>query len=104
MAELQRKAQNRKEQLTTADLAGRAETERAPDRENQEWSGRPTLVRKENERADAGKAMPGEMASTPLFSEDEITELRERWSTVQSVFVDEPRNAVEGADKLVATV
>jgi len=30
--------------------------------------------------------------------------LRGRWSNVQASFVDEPRRAVEEADKLVATV
>jgi hypothetical protein len=43
-------------------------------------------------------------ASTPLFSESDIGDLRNRWSTVQTGFVDEPRRAVEDADNLVATV
>jgi len=30
-------------------------------------------------------------------------ELRERWMTIQSNFVDEPRKAVEDADQLVAS-
>lgn len=112
MAELQRKPQNRKDELTTADLAGRVETKpvetksqaRSPIAEEQDWAGGPTLVRKENERADAGMAASREMVSTPLFSESEVTDLRQRWSDVQSAFVDEPRKAVEGADKLVANV
>ena len=118
MAELQRKTQNRQnknDQLTTADLANRgeekpgAETE-TMETETPEKSGGPTLVRKENQRADAGvrdrasSAPPSEMAFAPLFSEAEITELRTRWSDVQSAFVDEPRKAVEGADQLVAAV
>jgi hypothetical protein len=44
------------------------------------------------------------MAPTPLFSENDVNDLRGRWSNVQTGFVDEPRRAVEEADKLVAAV
>lgn len=112
MAELKRKPQMNQDELTTADLAGRAETtpnERALDAESPEWAGRPTLVKREEDadaqdRNESSQVAPREMASTPLFSEGEVTELRGRWSDVQSGFVDEPRKAVEEADKLVATV
>src|SRR5689334_8238292 len=40
----------------------------------------------------------------PLFAEAEASQLRERWTEVQSAFVDEPRAAVERADSLVAEV
>ncbi|HZS29246.1 MAG TPA: hypothetical protein VFB76_18620 [Candidatus Angelobacter sp.] len=143
MAELKRK----KDQLTTADLAGRAETPNQPVTDvpsNEEWGG-PELVRPENreqklddqihedpihedklatnvegkldakrkgglaeartqqraERAEAGTPPQNTQA---LFAESEVTELRGRWTNVQSAFVDEPRQAVEEADKLVATV
>ena len=43
-------------------------------------------------------------APTPLFAETDVNDLRARWSNVQAGFVDEPRHAVENADKLVATV
>ena len=39
-----------------------------------------------------------------LFSELEMGEFRSLWSTIQTGFVDEPRQTVEGADKLVAAV
>ncbi|MGE5114182.1 MAG: hypothetical protein ACM3JB_25250, partial [Acidobacteriaceae bacterium] len=42
--------------------------------------------------------------SAPLFSDSDVTDLRGRWSNVQTGFVDEPRRAVEEADKLVAAV
>jgi hypothetical protein len=42
--------------------------------------------------------------SEPLFDETRTGELRARWDAVQTSFVDEPRNAVEGADALVAEV
>ncbi len=42
-------------------------------------------------------------ADTPLFPNNELEELRNRWSSVQTAFVDEPRRAVEQADSLVAS-
>ena len=40
--------------------------------------------------------------ATPLFPSNELDDLRNRWSSVQTAFVDEPRSAVEQADGLVA--
>ncbi len=40
----------------------------------------------------------------PLFTDAEMEEFRAQWSTLQTGFVDEPRRAVEDADKLVASV
>jgi hypothetical protein len=40
----------------------------------------------------------------PLFSESEMEDFRSQWSSLQTGFVDEPRRAVEDADKLVASV
>jgi hypothetical protein len=39
-----------------------------------------------------------------LFDQEELRDLRTRWDQVQTSFVDEPRDAVEQADTLVATV
>jgi hypothetical protein len=41
--------------------------------------------------------------TAPLFPNNELEELRNRWSGVQTAFVDEPRRAVEQADGLVAS-
>jgi hypothetical protein len=41
--------------------------------------------------------------TAPLFPANELEELRNRWSGVQTAFVDEPRRAVEQADALVAS-
>jgi hypothetical protein len=41
--------------------------------------------------------------ATPLFPNNELEDLRNRWSGVQTAFVDEPRSAVERADGLVAS-
>lgn len=40
--------------------------------------------------------------ATPLLAENEVSDFRERWTQIQSGFVDEPRKAVEEADGLVA--
>ena len=37
-----------------------------------------------------------------LFGADELTSFRGRWDEIQAGFVDEPRDAVEKADALVA--
>ena len=39
-----------------------------------------------------------------LFADDELSAFRSRWDEIQSGFVDEPRQAVEQADALVADV
>jgi len=39
-----------------------------------------------------------------LFDPDELRDFRGRWDQVQTSFVDEPRQAVEQADTLVATM
>jgi hypothetical protein len=57
------------------------------------------------ERARAEAAEPTrEPDTTPLFDDAATGELRDRWTDVQSAFVDEPRTAVEQADALVADV
>jgi hypothetical protein len=39
-----------------------------------------------------------------LFAEHDASNLRKRWSDIQTAFVDEPRRSVEQADSLVAEV
>lgn len=92
------------ERLTTADIAN---------------SARPTQI--SNATTDAGRdsnfpdlrketiVLPAETGAAasadghaPLFPENELTDLRSRWDKAQSLFVDEPRKAVEDADALVA--
>jgi len=111
MAELKRKD----EQLTTADLAGRTDPQNRLAHEADEAvdPDRPKPVRSEvadiraqgNIAAENAAPRPREAnISTPLFSESDIGDLRSGWSNVQAGFVDEPRRAVEEADKLVAAV
>ena len=54
--------------------------------------------------ADAPAARPvtDHDQSTPLFARNESDDFRHRWSEIQTGFVDEPRQAVERADALVA--
>jgi hypothetical protein len=40
----------------------------------------------------------------PLIEREELDGLRERWESIQTTFVDEPRGSVERADALVAEV
>jgi len=56
-----------------------------------------------------GQAVPTpekttEASAGPLFPDDELHNFRARWDQVQTSFVDEPRQAVEQADTLVANV
>jgi hypothetical protein len=43
-----------------------------------------------------------EERATPLFASEEAQELRSNWDAIQTGFVDNPRQAVEQADHLVA--
>jgi hypothetical protein len=49
-------------------------------------------------------AAAGAEPEAPLFSPEETDQLRTRWESVQTGFVDEPRRAVEEADGLVRQV
>ena len=90
MAELKRK----EEELTTAELASYGIPEKQPEG--------PKLVKgPEPETLDKAAVVSAPM---PLFSESEMEDFRSQWSSLQTGFVDEPRRAVEDADKLVASV
>lgn len=84
-------------ELTTAELAGYGVVQKQPEG--------PTLVKdtepKTAEPLDNAAAVSKPI---PLFSESEMGEFRSQWSKVQTGFVDEPRQTVAEADKLVAAV
>jgi hypothetical protein len=61
----------------------------------------PEQPRRENNAKGARSA--DEDRSEPLFPADEVQDLRTRWDSIQTGFVDEPRRAVEEADTLVAS-
>ena len=73
-------------ELSTSDLAGRPEAP-AP----------------ESGPAGATQERAEEMDTTaPLLPSDEAQDFKQRWESVQTAFVDEPRRSVEQADGLVA--
>ena len=88
MAELKRK----EEELTTAELASYGIAQKQPDG--------PKLVK--GQAPATLDSAPTGSESMPLFSESEMGDFRSQWSKIQTGFVDEPRQTVEGADKLVA--
>ena len=57
---------------------------------------------KDLERKPSGKA--DHPANAALFPENESRDFHKRWTDIQTAFVDEPRQAVEQADELVAEV
>lgn len=62
-------------------------------------------VLKDLERREGTTGKPPNIdKSTPLFPENEATSFRNRWTEIQTAFVDEPRRAVEQGDALVADV
>ena len=115
MAELKRK----EEELTTADLAGtntQAEIDRGPklvrneDRfgaenvaVNDESAVRDDAFNKTDNRI-ADRNVAQNAAPAALFNDNEVGDFRNRWSNIQTGFVDEPRKAVEDADNLVASL
>jgi len=52
--------------------------------------------------AGGGQSIAREEGPGPLLPGDLVQELRGRWDQVQTGFVDEPRQAVQQADELVA--
>ncbi len=90
--------------LTTADLAGTASgpTDDGETRMS-DRSGRP-----ESDTDDrAGQPRRGASAHEdlePLFTPQAARDFHERWSAVQTGFVDDPRQAVRQGDELVAQV
>ena len=123
----------RKEDLTTADIAGRGtptprqvrsevlykgpvpvpdrpdRKDRVEDRERiapeTEAVQVPSTARQSGAAPTANATANAEAnAAGPLFPDDELHNFRARWDQVQASFVDEPRRAVEQADGLVANV
>jgi hypothetical protein len=98
-------------ELTTADLAGTSQkTPRGLNDSPIETESQPVGSAREAVTTDRGRAgTPGtatapalDQEAAPLFSSSEANDLRARWDAIQVGFVDEPRRAVEQADKLVA--
>jgi hypothetical protein len=97
-----------REKLSTADMVSASQQaadqpsgEPAPPPEERPDES-PTNVRKlERPGRPPADAAVGERPGA-LLAGDEVGELRHRWETIQTGFVDEPRRAVQEADSLVA--
>jgi hypothetical protein len=93
------KKSNPEEELTTADLAQSKRPAVATEM-------RPRPVPAEPVEAEHPETSPVNSQAvgdtTPLIPNSELDDLRGKWNTVQTAFVDEPRRAVEQADGLVA--
>ena len=105
----------RDENLTTADIANPVRASMVPPADVNEQNLQPVQENRQAQRAQG--QTPGQTWDTretaaqqrtaepnPLFPDDELHNFRARWDQVQTSFVDEPRQAVEQADSLVANV
>jgi hypothetical protein len=88
--------QETKGQLTTADLA--YNKPEAPE-EN-----RMTDSRADGGRANAGRDATVVSAESALLPEGDRSKYQEQWSSIQTKFIDEPKECVQEADALVAGV
>jgi hypothetical protein len=82
-------------------------------REHDELEHRARMERAErDERRDGERVVenrpvtsdPAQEELIPLFEEEAARKFRSRWLTIQSKFVDDPRDAVKQADDLVADI
>src|SRR5436309_3421037 len=89
---IQRQNTMEAEQLTTADLANVANG-----RDSQQ-AGHP----EDGHPEDHGTERPDQY-SGPLLAPDSLNDMRTRWETIQTGFVDDPRVSVQQADELVAS-
>jgi hypothetical protein len=105
MAEIRREESFSSSGLSTAALAHADETAQQ-DTYTDERSAQPVDGYDRSEtttRTNTNSAQPAETDErTALFSNDETSKLRSEWDSIQVGFVDEPRQAVEKADALVA--
>jgi hypothetical protein len=82
--------------LSTADMA-RAMEQHGDD-------GRSTTESMSRETGSTSRQSMDSQHVEPLFPGSEANNFRTRWTEIQTYFVDEPRQAVERADELVAEV
>jgi len=105
----------RDENLTTADIANPVRTSMVPPADVNEQNIQPVQENRQPQRAQGqtqgqtydtreSAAQQRTAEPNPLFPDDELHNFRARWDQVQTSFVDEPRQAVEQADGLVANV
>jgi hypothetical protein len=92
----------RDEKLTTSDIA--AAVQAPPAGEGRMTEPRRAGDDRPPETVPISEERPASRRSddAPLFPEEETGRFRAEWDGIQSGFVDEPRQAVESADELVA--
>jgi hypothetical protein len=91
------------EQPSTGDIAVDTKDEAtADDREQREDADAPTTAESQEQRESVATPADSQERLEPLLGGDEAGTFRERWQSIQVMFVDEPRQAVEDADSLVA--
>jgi hypothetical protein len=88
------------ERLSTADMVAAGQQPEPPQEIEERHDEMPANVRR-FERP-AGRAQAEAERPAALLPGNETGDLRQRWDTIQTGFVDEPRRAVEDADSLVA--
>jgi hypothetical protein len=95
--------EHRNDDVTTADLA---ETTRArsdeDDRDERERDEAQLTERDEAQLAEPESAADEEEERSPLLPQEEAAGFQNRWSDLQTSFVDEPRRSVQEGDTLVA--
>jgi hypothetical protein len=102
MAEIRRDEINANSGLSTAALA-HADEPQTYDQRRVDERDRTEATDAEDVRLNGNGSKTSETDErTALFSADETKNLRAEWDSVQVGFVDEPRQAVERADSLVA--
>lgn len=92
-----------KRQLRTSDLAaaGTVPASRAEVDDDADARSQATMADSDSARA---QRAPGSEQLEALFPADAAARYRQRWTEVQSSFVDDPRRAVANGDELVAEV
>jgi hypothetical protein len=97
----------RRDELTTDDLAERTPSEDAAGEQQdearaQESDGGTDVATAMRERESGEASGRDADESVPLFPAEEGKQFRSRWTEIQAGFVDDPREMVERADHLVA--
>lgn len=98
---------NERDRLSTDDIARRERQARDAEQQREEYvssggGAGAARTRDPNPQPQSAAQQAAEERHTALFPERDTTELRSRWDTIQTGFVDEPRRAVQQADELVA--
>lgn len=94
--------------LSTEELAGRGsahertDTDQPMDADGKRRAEGPTSQTEESAGSKAKVADAEAGQREPLLAQPELKQLRDRWESIQTHFVDEPRRSVEQADSLVA--